>query len=201
MNPLSLNRKILIWLCVCPRESEENSRQKIERYIFTCTVILASILTFTSSLAFFLKFVSTNLESALYASSVVIAILGALYINLIALFTRKKITLIFTNLSQLYDSSKDLFIFTSFHAKFPGSNWTFSYIFNESSQIKIRQHWIFWCKQTPNAIQYAICVYFIYYLCLMQAYLYRAQLHFYSATIGLEVSNAIFYIYLMLSCK
>lgn len=113
MNPLSLNRKILIWLSVCPTEGNENDRQKIKCNAFTCIIILESILAVIASVIYFLKYKSIHLESALYAFSVIVAVLGTLYIVSIALFTRRKITLIFSNLSQLYDSSKNLRFFIS----------------------------------------------------------------------------------------
>lgn len=113
MNPLSQNREWLVWLSVCSTEKNESRKKKIQRYAFTLATILGIILPLIASVVFFFKFISTNLERALNAISVSIGLFCSLYIIFVALFARQKITEIFDNLSQLYESCKSFFVFNS----------------------------------------------------------------------------------------
>lgn len=105
MTPLALNQKWLVCLNLCSVE-HVSRMEKVQRFVCICSMILGNICAIAASVAFFLKFVSINLEEALYAFSLTIAFSGGLYIILIALFTRQKISSIFVNLSELYESSK-----------------------------------------------------------------------------------------------
>lgn len=106
MNPLSLNRKWLTWLCVYPIENDASRKKKIACVAFALTVILVLTLALIASVVFFLRFVSNDLEGALYALSFIIGFSACLYIVLIAFIKRQKIVLVFSDLAQIYDSSK-----------------------------------------------------------------------------------------------
>lgn len=94
MNPLSFNRKWLILLSVCPLDTVQSKKVKvderkfllIERLAFTSAIILTIISALIASVVFFLKLVSKDLEVSFYALSVIISLSGSFYILLIALF-------------------------------------------------------------------------------------------------------------------
>lgn len=106
MTPLSFNRKWLYWLSVYCDENDKSQGKTMLRFAFTACIILINTIALMSSVTFFMKYMQINLEAALYAFSLIIAFLGCLYIILITLFMRQKITTIFSNLSKIYESSK-----------------------------------------------------------------------------------------------
>lgn len=106
MNPLSFNRKWLVWFSVYPVDNDELWKKRVTRLGVTIISILSNISVMISCVVFIRKYLSTDLVSVLYAFAIFIAFLGCSYIVFIALFQRGKIKEIFSSLAQIYDSSK-----------------------------------------------------------------------------------------------
>lgn len=160
MKPLSLNRKWLAWHSVYPVKNDESRQKKMARFTFTSTIILANILSIISSVVFFWKFASTDLESALYAVALIIAYSGCLYTVFVTLFMRKKIASIFSSLSQIYDSSEfKLISFVFFFFDFSNiSNKYFSVAFVDENTDS------FGALVRANDKCHSVCHLFLYYV-------------------------------------
>lgn len=110
MKPLSTPQKIFILFCVWP--ADEVGWKKVACGIFTVANILANLVGLLASAAFFLKYVSIDLEVSLYGLFTVFGFAIAMYAALVVFVYRHKICNIFEKLSKIYDESKKkLFLF------------------------------------------------------------------------------------------
>lgn len=107
MTPLKTNQRVMIWLCMC-QSAEINSDTKtiLLRYAFTLIVFTFMLVSLIVSLAYFVKFISINFEECLYALFQVAANFSMLNVMIVALSYRRRITDIFTKLSEIYVASK-----------------------------------------------------------------------------------------------
>lgn len=108
MQPLATSRKILYLFCVYP--ADEVDWKKIACGIFTISNFLTNIIGLLASAAFFVKFVTVNLEVSLYGLFTVFGFAISIYAIIIIYFARHKIYNIFVTLSQIYDESKNQLI-------------------------------------------------------------------------------------------
>lgn len=67
MQPLTTNRKVLVWLCILPAEENTHKYMKLIYILVSVSLITTSITGCISSLAFIYKYASANLEDSLYA--------------------------------------------------------------------------------------------------------------------------------------
>lgn len=68
--PLITNKRWLTWFCVCPLEESEGKFKKILCIIFSSIVFAFNVCALIASIAFFLQYVSSNLEKSLYVINI-----------------------------------------------------------------------------------------------------------------------------------
>lgn len=106
MKPLETTKRVLTWLCVCPADESTSIKQKKMYAIFTFMVCFSCISGFLGSVAFFIKFMKSDLENSLIAL-IVLAACAAIIIGIIVAFLfRHKINEIFEDLSTIYSACK-----------------------------------------------------------------------------------------------
>lgn len=106
MKPLGTSRKILTWFYLYPVE-EGTERKKLIHFILSAVVFIFKISFLASSTAFFMKYVSTDLEESLYALFQISAFSNSTYVIAIAYISHQKITALIDRLSAIYDASKN----------------------------------------------------------------------------------------------
>lgn len=91
---------------MCP--ADENTRRSTQIFyaIFGLTIFSINLCNISAGTAFVLKFISTDLESALYGVFNAIAPASMMYVMIATLFLRYEIKGIFDKLSRIYDASK-----------------------------------------------------------------------------------------------
>lgn len=105
-NPLETNRKVFIWLCMCPADKSTDKKEN-RAHVICIVIVTALILTFfIASAVFFSKFASTDLEESLYALFQISATSGVMYLIAVAIIMRDKILNIFNKLSDIYEACK-----------------------------------------------------------------------------------------------
>lgn len=108
MKPLKTTRQVLTWFFVYDGLNSSRAQKLLYMTIvFITFAIIACHLA--ASAAFILEFVSMDLESSLYAMYQITAWTPALYMIIVALATRAKITALFSGLEDLYCASKLIF--------------------------------------------------------------------------------------------
>lgn len=106
MKPLVISHRILTWLCMCPADESTRRSTKIFYAIFGLTIFSINLCNISAGTAFVLKFISTDLESALYGVFNAIAPASMMYVMIATLFLRYEVKGIFDKLSRIYDASK-----------------------------------------------------------------------------------------------
>lgn len=105
MKPLGTSQRVLAWLLICPDENA-TKWQKWTHIIFTIYLAIFNFVgVFTGGL-FGLKYITINLELTLYAVFPTFGLISAVYIMVVASFSRRKINVIFQTLSVIYKASK-----------------------------------------------------------------------------------------------
>lgn len=107
MNPLKTNQLILTWFGASPSHESLSKWIRIARCMFTLSVIIANFLSVFAGVLFILKFISINLEEAIFALFHTIAYSNMLYQSVMIVVLRRKLTTIFEHLSKIYDKSKE----------------------------------------------------------------------------------------------
>lgn len=105
MKPLVTNQRVLTWLCVYPGEKTTSKIKQLAYIIFSLIVFSGILSSLIASVAYFMKFVSIDLEVALYAVSQIAAAASVLYAIVMTYFSRHGIASIFHKLSEIYDKS------------------------------------------------------------------------------------------------
>lgn len=101
-------------MCILPADENATRRERILHIVSTIAIISIELCAFISSLVFFLKNVSIDLEVSLYAMFQMIAIFGLLYMVVPGLIMQRKMAAMFQTLSKIYDESEYLFEFIVF---------------------------------------------------------------------------------------
>ena len=110
MEPLSTNRRCLIWICIHPADESASRRQKIAHSLFATMVLVTLLSGCAAGIAFCWKFVSIDLGKTFFSFMCVAAEFSALYMALVGMFLmRHKIGTIFENLLKIYKASKCFF--------------------------------------------------------------------------------------------
>lgn len=109
MQPLKTNQQVLTWLCIYPIDKSSSKQMACEYIIFSWIIFTLNLCAFVSPVQFIIKFVSTDLESCVFALFQVSATANVVYMTIIAFLLREKITAIFTGLSIIYAASENLY--------------------------------------------------------------------------------------------
>lgn len=105
MKPLGTSQRVLAWFLICPDENATKG-QNWTHIIFTTYIAIFNFVgVFTGGL-FGLKYITINLELTLYAIFPTFGLISAVYIMIVASFSRRKINVIFQTLSAIYKASK-----------------------------------------------------------------------------------------------
>lgn len=105
MESLETNRQMLTLLCLCPNEVI-SAKKKLVYAISTIVIIIIAICTFASSFAYFLKYLSNDLEKSLQTLYLAVAVMSYLDMFLAMFFSRNKIKAIYDDLTVIYRECK-----------------------------------------------------------------------------------------------
>lgn len=109
MRPLQTNKRVLTLLCLYPSDESVSKWKQLTLAVFTFLIIAANMCGLIASSFYFVKFVSTDLETSLHALLQMAALSAATYMLVIGLVLRQKINDIFSRLKNIYDASKNNF--------------------------------------------------------------------------------------------
>lgn len=111
MEPLMTNKKVLMWLSVYPFADGASKWKKKLSILLAFYVFISQICSVVASVAFFLKFMSTDLERSLYAIFQVFACSSAAYGVGFAVVMSHEITNTIDKLSEIYKMCKSSIFF------------------------------------------------------------------------------------------
>lgn len=100
--PLTSCRNVLQWTDVLPLEESANILKRIAT-IAMAVVLILSMVTVTPSIAYFWKYISTDIEGCLFALFQISVMFGTINAVISVLFFRHEIVEMFTSLSRIYD--------------------------------------------------------------------------------------------------
>lgn len=103
--PLKTTRKVLTWICVHPVDEAVSNRTKMGYAFFSITLFIINMNGLVASAAYLLKFISTDLESALYSAFQVDTLTATAYSNIVVLVSRSKFVAIFDELDNIFGAS------------------------------------------------------------------------------------------------
>lgn len=106
MQPLETNQRTLTWLYAFPSNEGATKWEKISYFMVTASVIVAHFCAMISGGFFIAKFVSIDLEVAIYSLFHTIAFSNMFYKSIITVLLRHKLQGIFKSLSKIYNESK-----------------------------------------------------------------------------------------------
>lgn len=144
MKPLSTPQKVLMLFCVWP--ADEVEWKKMACIIFTLCNLIANIVGLLASAAYFLKYVSIDMEDSLYGLFTVFGFAIAIYMVVFVFFSRHKIHKIFLKLTEIYDRRKKSIDKTTNQFEIEFHKYVIS---NHQMLYRIRSD--FWHKQTTKA--------------------------------------------------
>lgn len=148
--PLEMSRRLLTWLYLYPSTETSGNQKSVTCFAFTIAVYVATMSFLVSSMAFFMKFVSTDLEESLYALFQIGGFSNTAYVITFAYFSHRRIAAIVDELTAIYNTCKN-----SFFASKSEIIWNKFYWrkFNFSIEMKIKTAPLIaiWSKQMKTA--------------------------------------------------
>lgn len=111
MVPLAVHRQVLTWCCVYPPDENTSKWEKLSFKAFAFVIFVSLLSTIAVSVAYIAKFMSTDLGGSLHALFQITAYTGLSYVALNGFILRDKITAIFSQLTQIYNESKNFYLF------------------------------------------------------------------------------------------
>lgn len=107
MEPLVTTERVLIRIHMCPADDDDKISNKWKTFSRISIVLffIVALTAFLGTLAFFIEFVSIDLQRALLALIPVAGTFNLAYVILAAFFLRYKTKRIFTQLSAIYSAS------------------------------------------------------------------------------------------------
>lgn len=110
MIPLKRTKQVLTWLCVYPADKSASKSTRLKHIVFSSVLFILNLNGLAASAAYFLKFVSNDLESALYALFQTDSLTAIAYTNIVLLLSQHKIVPVFEGLTQIYKESESFFV-------------------------------------------------------------------------------------------
>lgn len=107
MKPLATHQRVLTWLCICPAENHTSKWKKSLYILLVFALFVVEVSAVVSSLVFFLKNVSEDLEESLYALFVIVGDVCLTYGSLVLFYKRHEITAFLEELEQIFAISKN----------------------------------------------------------------------------------------------
>lgn len=108
MKPLATTRQMFTWLCICPIENLSLKKQFC-CICFTLMIISALCSLMIASVAYAIKFISIDIENALYTVGQIFCWFPVLYSFITALTKRLDINMLYTKLDEIYAARKYYF--------------------------------------------------------------------------------------------
>lgn len=102
MKPMETNQKMLTMLSVLPSDRATGKWKRVLNIIFPAAVLIAHLCAIVASALFFEKFVSEDLDRAIFAILQIGGHLNMVYMLVIALILRHRINGIFGSLTAIY---------------------------------------------------------------------------------------------------
>lgn len=106
MQPMGAIQQMMTWLSMYTADDSTVFEQKIVYIVHTLIVFILLLMCFSSSLAYSLKFYTSDFNEAAFAFMFVIELCTLIYFMIAAILMRHQIVNIFTNMSTIYKSSK-----------------------------------------------------------------------------------------------
>lgn len=107
MTPLATNQLFLKWMYAFPSDESASILKKILYFVFPLSLIMAHFGAVAAGGCYMLKFLSVDLEEAIYALYHTICFLNMLYQSIAIVFLRGKLITIFKSLTIIYNESKN----------------------------------------------------------------------------------------------
>lgn len=114
MKPLATTRQVLTWLCIFQPDNSVGNMKKLLYTVFSLGLFGFLVCQVISSACFFLRFVTVDMETSLYAIYPICSWTSASYVFVVAYISRHKISSLFTELTAIFDTSTSQF-FRCFH--------------------------------------------------------------------------------------
>lgn len=106
ITPLPTTRCVLTWLAVYPSDKRASKWRKLASIIICLSILITNVFSLIASIAFFVTFISTDLEGSIYASFQITGLLPLPLAMLISFVLRAKIIAIFEKLTKIYNNRK-----------------------------------------------------------------------------------------------
>lgn len=106
MKPIEKIRQIFTWLCLHPFDETTPLGQRILYNIFGSSVFISNVYALITSVAFFLKFLSVDMEECLFTLFQIFGYLGVTYATVAIFLQRNSISKIFQQLANIYKERK-----------------------------------------------------------------------------------------------
>lgn len=106
MKPLATNRLMLTWLCFQPADASVSIKQKLAYIAVISIAFGVKVAYFFEYWVYFLEFVSVDLEESLYAIYEISGNSGVVFMTVIVLFQRYKMSSLLKGLGRIYDERK-----------------------------------------------------------------------------------------------
>lgn len=101
------NRRIFTWLCVYPAHENTTEWKMRAYYAAAASAFLVNVYSVITSAAYFYRFASADLASALLAVVQISGCINGLYISMITWIFRHKIISLVNSLQEIYDKCKE----------------------------------------------------------------------------------------------
>lgn len=102
MNPLKTSKQVMTWLCFFPADERTSNWKKLSYLALILVILIAMITIVLGSGSFFVRFLASDLELALYAVFQLSSCGPLLYLCNIFLLSRHRISIIFESLTKIH---------------------------------------------------------------------------------------------------
>lgn len=106
MNPLKLNQSVLTLIGVCAVEENTASSKKIRNIFVYILMVVMQIINITATSLYFIKYISTDYDGAIYGLLAATVLTAMLYILITLRYHSKKLLAIFSTLDDMYKECK-----------------------------------------------------------------------------------------------
>lgn len=106
MNPLTVCRRELAWLCIYSPSGPIDKWLKRKRIIFGLSVVVCLVLYLIANIAFLREIISIDFSESLFVIMQILAVIANLNVIMVAFIARHKITNIIDILTEIYNASK-----------------------------------------------------------------------------------------------
>lgn len=106
MNPLKLNQFLLTLIGVCAIEENTASSKKIRSIFVYTLLVVMHIINITATSLYFIKYISTDYDGAIYGLLAATVLSAMLYILITLRYHSEELLSIFSTLDEIYEECK-----------------------------------------------------------------------------------------------